>query len=152
MPTALQTLLIELTGQPDLKPDEGTFGLQFEADGHTVVVQAHPVQPELLLVEVDVAWLGPEPDIRQLSLLLQINHAARFEHAWTLVLDEEQQVSLGTSAPISGLRAADLQALMLDGLERAQLVRGILQALDPEAADAQTAAGASPEDVGMVRV
>jgi len=90
---------------------------------------AHPLHDDQVLVEVSVATLPVDAPASTLALLLQINEAARFEHDWTLLMDSELTVSLSTRMPVAELGVAALEALMLDGVTRAQAVVDLLETI-----------------------
>lgn len=126
MSSPFDTLLKEFVTSKGLPADEASYGLEFESEGHTVMVVQHPLHEDRLLVEVTVAVLPANPSADLLAMLLQINEAARFEHDWAIYLDGEQQVSLSTTASVAGLSVAEMEALMLDGVERAQALQALL--------------------------
>ena len=108
---------------------EHSIGLEFACEGHNATLFQHPRHENELMVDVSVTILNANPPAEQLALLLQINEAARFEHDWNIVLDADQQVSLSTTASFSDMSIAALEALMLDGVERAQLLQPLLDQL-----------------------
>lgn len=108
--------------------DAGTsaHGLEFECDGVSVWIVPHPLHEDRVLAEVSVLSFDGEPPATLLALMLQINETARFEHDWSIVMDAALDVSLTTSVPLSGLTVAQLESLMLDGVERGQLLQAML--------------------------
>lgn len=94
--------------------------------------------------------LAGHPPVDQLALLLQINEVARFEHDWAIVLDSAQQVSLTSSTDFSTMSVADLEALMLDGVERAQVLQSMLLQLQDIPMAKDTAPSLSPHEGGMM--
>ena len=129
MSASFDTLLKDFAASKGLPADEATYGLEFESEGHSVMVVQHPLHEDHLLVEVSVAVLPVDPSAVLLAMLLQINEAARFEHDWAVYLDGEQQVSLSTAAPLADLSLAEIEGLMLDGVERAQALQALLNEL-----------------------
>ncbi|MEN9773332.1 MAG: hypothetical protein RL322_402 [Pseudomonadota bacterium] len=129
MNDAFEILLKEFAAARGMVADSSVFGLEFDCEGHTVNVVAHPLHDDQVLVEVSVATLPVDPPASTLALLLQINEAARFEHDWTLLMDPELTVSLSTRLAVAGLSVAALEALMLDGVTRAQAVADLLETI-----------------------
>jgi hypothetical protein len=110
--------------------------LEFEFQGLSVIVGPHPVHADRLIAEVDVIEFDDEPDAGQLSLLLRINEAARFEHEWSIVLDGERRVALYTTAPAALMTIAALEQLITVGIDRALALQSVLDATqDADAAD-----------------
>jgi len=108
-------------------------GLEFECDGVSVWIVPHPLHEDRLLAEVNVLAFDGEPPATLLALMLQINEIARFEHDWSIVMDAALDVSLTTSVALPGLTTAQLESLMLDGVERGQLLQAMLtEALSPQ--------------------
>ena len=101
-------------------------GLEFECDGVSVWIVPHPLHADRLLAEVSVLAFDGEPPAPLLALMLQINETARFEHDWSIVMDAALEVSLTTSVALPGLTMAELESLMLDGVERGQLLQAML--------------------------
>ena len=126
MSTAFETLLREFAVAKGMVGDEPSLGLEFESEGHSVIVIQHPLHPDQVMVEVSVVALDAQPAAAQLAVLLQLNEAARFEHDWTAGMDGAMQVSLCTTAPAASLSVMDLESLMLEGVERAQALAALL--------------------------
>ena len=141
MSSPFEVLLQEFAASKGMEMDATSFGLEFECEDVQVFVLHHPLHEDRVLCEVRVAALDEEPGAAVLSLLLQINEAARFEHDWTIVMDGDLAVSLTTTALLQGMNVAELEALMLDGVERAQVLKGMLQEL--LSASAQEATGSA---------
>lgn len=130
MPSVFQLLLNDFATARGMTIEPNSYGLEFESEGHTVMVVEHPLHTDHFLTEVTVATLSTEPPAQALALILQINEAARFEHDWTILLDGEMQVTISTRAALAGLGHGDLEALMADGVGRAQALLGLLNRLD----------------------
>ena len=148
MSSLFDTLLKDFVTAKGLSADDATYGLEFESEGHTVMVVQHPLHEDRLLAEVSVAMLPVNPSADTLAMLLQINEAARFEHDWAIYLDGEQQVSLSTTASLVGLSVGEMEALMLDGVERAQALQALLNDLD-NAGDTAAPGAQAQLGVGM---
>ncbi len=116
MSSPFEVLLQEFATSKGMEMDATSFGLEFECEDVQVFVLQHPLHEDRVLCEVRVAALDEEPGAAVLSLLLQINEAARFEHDWTIVMDGDLEVSLTTTAFLQGMNVAGLEALMLDGV------------------------------------
>ena len=127
MSSSFDVLLKEFAASKGMDMDSAAYGLEFECEDTQVFVVSHPLHEDRLLCEVGVASFDELPPASVSSLLLQINEAARFEHDWSIVMDGDWEVGLTTSAALQGLTVAELEALMLDGVERAQVLKGMLQ-------------------------
>ena len=128
MSQSFDIFLSEFAAAKGLKPEPGTYALQFESDDHQVVVMPHPIHPERLMVEVSVAELGQDGLAVDLSpLLLQINEVARFEHDWSIYMDTEMQVSIGTSHPFSSSSMMAVESLIVEGVDRARALVSLLR-------------------------
>lgn len=153
MNDGFEILLKEFAEARGMVVDASVFGLEFECEGQTVNVVAHPLHDDQALVEVSVASLPIDASPSTLALLLQINEAARFEHDWILLMDPELTVSLSTRVPVAGLGVAALEALMLDGVARAQAVAELLETLtqqnDSAAALSHSDAPAAPPSMNL---
>jgi hypothetical protein len=141
MSQAFNVLLQEFAAAHGLPSEDSAYGLEFECEGLGVYLVGHPLHPDRVLVEVQVAVLPDDPDPARLALLLQINEAARFEHDWVITMDGQMQVSLSTSAELAQLTVQSLESLMLDGVERGLLLKDLLSsAADAAAGDDDAAA------------
>lgn len=98
------------------------IGLEFSAQGHTVRVMPHPTQASALLVEVDVCAVG-DPNAAAPLLMHRINYAARFTHGWSVAIDADDEVVIYTTRAIARTDAGALEALMVDGIERATAIQ-----------------------------
>lgn len=150
MTQAFQTFLQDFAQSKGLSSGDHSIGLEFECEGHSVTLIQHPQQDHRLIADVSVTILSANPPAQQLALLLQINEAARFEHDWTIVLDGNQQVSLSTSANFSAMSVAALETLMLDGVERAQLLQIMLTQLLDVPMDDDAHELSAPQAGGMM--
>jgi hypothetical protein len=159
MSQSFDIFLAEFAAAKGLQVEPGTYALEFESDDHQVVVMPHPAHPERLMVEVSVAELGQDGlGVELAPLLLQINEVARFEHDWSIFMDSVMSVSIGTCLPLSGLSMGDVEALIVDGLDRAHALVSLLraqaqQALNPQTADdvSKTPEVFAPESQGFLR-
>jgi hypothetical protein len=129
MSQAFEILVAEFAAAKGLQAEPGSYALEFESEDHQVVVMPHPARQDHLMVEVSVAALGQDGLGEDLApLLLQINEAARFEHEWSIFMDTRMEVTLGTCLASSGLSLAEMEGLIVDGLDRARALRDLLQA------------------------
>lgn len=104
---------------------EGALGLNFEAGDHAVRVMPHPSHPDWLLAEVDVVATEASPPANAYEALHRINHAARLQHAWTASFDDDGRVVMHTAWPTTALTAANLEGLLVEGLERAEALAAL---------------------------
>jgi hypothetical protein len=128
MNTIFNILINEFAQSKGLDIAPSTQGLEFECEDTRVYIVQHPLHNDRLLAEVTVTTFEDEPTASLLALMMQINEAARFEHDWLIVMDPEWQVSLTTSITLPGLNATQLEAWMLDGVNRAQTLQSMLEA------------------------
>lgn len=130
---ALIAGLVSSAGLPD-GGAAGALGLVFESDPHTVRVVPHPGQFDSLLVEVEVVELAswePEPD----AILRSLNHAARLAHGWIATVGEDRRVLLHTTRLVAGTPVFALEALLVDGIDRAQALATMLRETPPPFGD-----------------
>lgn len=134
-----QLLLRDFAQAQGLQTSEDAWGLEFEADGSTVLVMAHPRQDDQLLVEVKVADLSARAEplgASTLMLLHQINDTARLEHGWFITISPEQTLLIQHSQPVAQTDAGQLEVLLAEGIDRAQALLGLID-LPADQADAQ---------------
>jgi hypothetical protein len=128
----------------NMPSDSAAYGLEFESEGVTVQVVAHPRLADRLIVDAVVAALEPESDARLLQLLLEFNNGARFEHEWQAAINSDAQLIVHTWAPLERLTLAGLEELMIEGVDQALAVRALVQiseAAAPAEPDTGVAAG-----------
>lgn len=154
MTYAFDALLQEFATAKGFDASGSAQGLEFDCEGIQVWIVQHPLHENRLLAEVGVTTWEELPPASVLALVLQINEAARFEHDWSIVMDGSLTIHLSTSVALEGLTLAQLEALMLDGVERGQLLQGLLsEALTPIGdADAASPAGSGLDPMSMMRV
>lgn len=73
-----------------------------------------------------------EPSAALLMALHQLNHESRLEHDWVISMDAGHWLSLHAQKPLQACDAEALQALMVEGIERAQALRNLCEAPDHE--------------------
>lgn len=146
-----QSLIQDFASLKGLAWTPDNLGLNFETETAEVLVLPHPLHEDRALVEVALRQLN-ELDQGQLApLMLQINELARFEHDWRIVMDAQGVVILCTDAPLTQLRAENLESLLADGLERGQTLQELLESALQDGADLGETSP-SPENVAMLRV
>lgn len=131
----------------------GALGLEFEAGAHTVRVLPHPANADWLIAEVDVVDIGQATSTAY-EALHRVNHAARLEHGWTATCGEEGPLVMHTARPVATMTAADLEGLLVDGLERAEALATLWRELRNTGAgeSASLAADiAAPSFAGYIR-
>ena len=67
------------------------------------------------------------PSASRLLALHQPNHQRRLEHDWMISGDASDQISLHTQCKIGRSRASHLQALLAEGMDRAQALPSLCQ-------------------------
>jgi hypothetical protein len=80
-----------------------------------------------------------QDDLARLAVQLQnLNHRARFEHPWSVVIDEDDRLNVTTTVAIADTGTGQLAGIVRDGLGRAAslatVVAGLLSvpASDPK--------------------
>lgn len=156
-----QALLRDVAVANDLNPDSLTASgvIEFETDGGILATVApHPNEADSLIVEIlvgaiDLATVSRAADV--LLALHQVNDRARREHRWVISIDDQVGLLIGRVVAIQGLDLAALQALLADGLLRAQGLQTLVAELinigdDPLSSDA-VADDHSQEMPGAIR-
>jgi hypothetical protein len=116
----------------ELSSAEAALGLTFSADGHTCRLLPHPAIEDRLIVEVAVGHLGVDATPtgtggRLHELINHLNAAARLEHDWVACVDDNEEVVLWVWRDVLPMSAASVQALLAEGLDRAQALSELLQ-------------------------
>ena len=113
-------------------PDEiDPLGLTFEAEGRVARIFPHADDAHAV-IEVTAASLDElaEDGLGQLALQLhRLNHEARFEHAWTIVLDDDNGLNVTTTVDVRHTRAKMLAGLLYDGIDRAKALSAVVAGL-----------------------
>lgn len=135
-----QALLAEFCASVQMTMDDRALGLEFEADGHLVLVAPDPRDASRMLLEVSVMQLET-PEAGLLMALHRLNHQSRLEHDWVISIDAADQLSLHTQREIGRTRAGDLQALLAEGIDRAQALVSLCQVIASAPEPTQQAAG-----------
>ena len=79
---------------------------------------------------VDVKVMRLDNPVAGLSVALhRLNHQSRLEHDWVISVDAADQLSLHTQRDIGRSRASDLQALLAEGIDRAQALLSLCEGL-----------------------
>lgn len=154
LPEAFGRLLAEFCQSVGLAMNEEASALEFSADGHTVVIGPDPRSQDRLLIQVETPGRQPQPELAM--LLHQINDAAMMEHDWIISLGAAGELRLHTQVMLAQTTASDLEGLLADGIERAQALAQMLDALGQEDAQPDEPAAysgleASPGAFGMLR-
>jgi len=117
---------------------ETTVGLEFESDNRLRRVRPHPQDDERLMLEVDVITLNDEATTKQVGALLmlhQLNYAARTEHDWSIVIDDDLMLMLSAAFWIPRTDEGRLEAHITEGIERAQALRTMWEDLQSQGDD-----------------
>jgi hypothetical protein len=126
------------------------LGLTFEAEGRVARIFPH-TDEALAVIEVTALSLADiarddvakddmaKDDMARLALaLLRLNHEARFEHGWSIVIDDDNQLDVTTTVAVADTRAGMLGAILYDGIDRAKSLSSVVAelrsapAFDPE--------------------
>jgi hypothetical protein len=135
------SVLSEFSRSVGLPDQADVQGIEFAAGDYTVVVFPHPVRPDSLVAEVVVHEVDPgSPTAAVLFRALHLlNESARFDHDWQITVSPENAILIYTIRPIGQTSAPDLEALLCDGIERAEALREVITGLIHGAdADTQT--------------
>lgn len=145
------SVLSEFAQSVGLPHQDDAQGIEFAAGDYTVVVFSHPGRSDSLVAEVVVTALDSESQSATalLRALHLINEAARFEHDWLIALSPEDAILLYTVRAVAQTHAAELEALLCDGIERAEALREVIAGLTGGASgDPQALPGEGPSDEG----
>jgi hypothetical protein len=114
------------------------LGLSFEAEGRVVRIFPHADDAHAV-IEVTATTLddAAEDGFARLAVQLhRLNHEARFEHGWSVVLDDSNRLNVTTTVDVTHTRAKMLTGILYDGLDRAKalsaVVSGLAGALESE--------------------
>jgi hypothetical protein len=107
------------------------LGLSFEAEGRVARIFPH-ADDDLAVIEVMASSLDEvaENDLARLAVqLLKLNHEARFEHGWSIVLDDANNLNATTTVSVSATRANTLAEILYDGIDRAAALSTVVAEL-----------------------
>jgi hypothetical protein len=124
--TALQLWLLEAAARAGVeRPSEpDPLGLELEFDGYLARVLPHSEERRAVL-EIEVRSLAAvnESDLAKLALqMLRLNHDARFEHDWVVILDDEDMLCVSTTIELGLTPPESLGDRLSDGLARARIL------------------------------
>jgi hypothetical protein len=116
------------------------LGIAFEAEDRVVRLFPH-ADEALAVIEVTAVALEDiaQDDVARLAVQLQkLNHEARLEHSWRVVLDDHDRLNVTTTVAVADTGASLLAEIVRDGIGRAAslatIVTGLLSmpASDPD--------------------
>ena len=147
---SFSSLMAELALEMGQTAGPESEGFEFDCEGVTVRLLPHPSQPEQALLEADVQALSEseQGDARLLLMLHQLNETSSWSSGWLALIDLEAHLLLRRILTLEGMRAPDLQGQVLEALDRAQALQGLLR-------DIQASESRKPEmtlPAGMQRV
>jgi hypothetical protein len=129
------------------------LGLSFEAEGRVARILPH-ADEALAVIEVVAISLGDvaESEVERLAVqLLRLNHEARFEHGWSVVIDEGNRLNVTTTLSVADTRGSMLTEILYDGIDRAASLSTIVSGLMSAAgSELETEIGAVP-GAGVIR-
>src|SRR5262245_33504515 len=102
----------------ELRGDIDPLGLEFEAEGRVARIIPHGDEA-LAVIEVEVQSLEDlrESDVARLAVqLLKLNHEARFEHGWSIVIDDDDMLSVTTTLRLDAVRGNRLAEILYEGI------------------------------------
>jgi hypothetical protein len=124
----------------DVSAETDPLCITFEAEGRVARVLPH-ADEALAVIEVTVLSLDDiaKEDVPRLALaLLRLNHEARFEHGWRIVIDDGNQLNVTTTVAVADIRANVLGTILYDGIDHAKSLSSVVAelrsapAFDPE--------------------
>ncbi len=107
--------------------ESDTGGLAVQSGGFEALIRPHPVRDYRLILEVKVMRFPDDAPVQSHLLLHQLNELARLEHDWLVTLDLDQDLILSRSAVIAGIAAADVLAMLSEGVDRAEALAHALR-------------------------
>jgi hypothetical protein len=118
-----QRWVVEAIGEAGgtVPADVDPLGATFEAEGHVARIFPHGDEGHAV-IEVTACSLHDlaEDAVAGLAVpLLRLNHEARFEHAWAIVLDDESRLNVTTTVALTHTSGRHLAELLYDGIDRA---------------------------------
>jgi hypothetical protein len=121
------------------------LGLAFEAEGRVARILPHADEARAV-IEVLAIFLNDLPEevvVRLAVQLLRLNHEARFEHGWSIVIDDNDRLNVTTTVSLSETRGNMLAEILYDGIDRATslstVVSGLISVPASEPATSPTA-------------
>jgi hypothetical protein len=111
--------------------DIDPLGLAFEAEGRIARLMPH-ADDGLAVVEVAALSLDDmaEDDVARLAVpLLRLNHEARFEHGWSIVIDDGNRLNVTTTIVLADTPGSRLAEILYDGIDRAAALSAIVSGL-----------------------
>lgn len=122
----------------DVPAEIDPLGLSFEVEGRVARIFPH-ADDDLAVIEVVASSMDElaEDDLARLTVqLLRLNHEARFEHGWSIVLDDGSNLTVTTTVSVSATPAKMLTEILYDGVDRAAALSTVVAGLiDVPAAD-----------------
>lgn len=115
----------------DVPAEIDPLGLTFEAEGRVARIFPH-ADEALAVIEVTAIALDDvaEDDVARLAVrLLRLNHEARFEHGWSIVLDDDSRLNVTTTVAVADTSGSLLTELLYDGIDRAASLSTIVSGL-----------------------
>jgi hypothetical protein len=122
-PNAFQKLLGEFAELLGASTEQLTTALEFESEGRTVKVLAHPASEHDFIVEVEVGVLAdPLPGAASMAFMDLPGSSAGCDKWHLLLLDGERMI-LKKTIPVHGTTAHDLEGVMSEALDKAEELR-----------------------------
>lgn len=116
--------------EPD--PAQPLLAVEFASGDHVASLFPHPGGADLFCVEISLRGLAlgeGDADSAQLLFLHRLNAAARHDHPWTISIDGDDMLLLTAAFPLSGLDRESLAEHLAEGLQRAESLDRLWQAL-----------------------
>ena len=115
----------------DVPAEIDPLGITFEAEGRVARIFPH-ADEALAVIEVTAVALDDvaDDDVARLAVrLLRLNHEARFEHGWSIVLDDDSRLNVTTTVAVADTSGNLLAELLYDGIDRAASLSTIVSGL-----------------------
>ena len=123
------------------EPASSVRGLEFESESGLVArVRPHPQDEGRLMIDIEILTLEDvvlQANNDAVVALHQLNYAARFEHDWMIVIDDDSVLTIGTSLDVAHLDDSALESHLAEGVERAQALHTLWQELVSSAGNAR---------------
>lgn len=107
------------------------LGAEFEAEGRKARVLPHS-DDGWAVIEVEVQSIAQlqHGDASRLALdMMKLNHDARFEHRWMIIIDDDDMMSITTQVATAATDANALGEILFDGIERSALLAAAVNGL-----------------------
>jgi hypothetical protein len=115
----------------DVPAEIDPIGLSLEMAGRTARILPHSDDAHAIVEVVAISLEDlEENELARLAVqMLGLNHEARFEHAWTIVLDDNRNLNVTTTVSAFATTGQALIEILYDGIDRASTLSAAVSAL-----------------------